>query len=70
MAGSTSTKTGIRLFLIKHPTLVLKVKAGVITSLFAGKPKDSIPRNNADEPEFNYATFTYKIQDGTSQCLP
>ena len=52
--GSTSTKTGTKLFLIKQPTDVPNVSAGVITSPSTGKLNDSMPINNAEEPELTY----------------
>jgi hypothetical protein len=41
----------MRWFLIKHPTDVEKVRAGVITSEPSGKANASTPINNAEEPE-------------------
>ena len=37
VSGSTSTNTGVKLFLIKHPTVVPNVSAGVMTSDSLGK---------------------------------
>ena len=39
----TSMNTGIRSFFARQPTVVEKVRAGVITSLFFGRLRDSTP---------------------------
>ena len=56
---STSTKTGIKLFFTKHPTVVENVRAGVITSDPSAKLRASMPTNNAEEPEFTYKQYFF-----------